>query len=172
MSNTDDGGPAFPHLNPMMRMGDDGKTIERAAPELDGMSLRDWFAGHALAGMNATLTDAANWPQEDGARQMAKYAYLQADAMIAAKRGKLGATPTPAEVELARLRSENTSLKSQLSIRWAMRREVEELLGLNDRDTYDEAKFKAALDRLRRLVSQDQSGADDRTGANKNGSPT
>ena len=47
-----------------------------------GMELRDWFAGQALAGMMAssssymmTRTDTAHW------------AYVMADAMIAARKG-------------------------------------------------------------------------------------
>lgn len=47
-----DGGPAFPHLKPMFRYDGNGIATE-VAPELNGMSLRDWFAGQALAAWKA-----------------------------------------------------------------------------------------------------------------------
>lgn len=60
MSNPKDGGPAFPHT----WRDDHG----------EGMSLRDWFAGQALAGINAnTAADAA------------ALCYAIADAMLAAR---------------------------------------------------------------------------------------
>ena len=45
-----------------------------------GMSLRDWFAGQALQGMNA-----ADRRWDGGNEDMACAAYSQADAMIAAR---------------------------------------------------------------------------------------
>ncbi len=67
MSATYDGGYAFP-------------TDPRFPVELYGMTLRDWFAGQALAGMLAAesqhLTFKGNWP--DAAEQ----AYQIADAMV------------------------------------------------------------------------------------------
>lgn len=60
-----DGGPAFPV--PGVR---------------DGMSLRDWFAGQALAGIHAAL-QASNWPKEAWHRYAATCAYMAADAMLA-----------------------------------------------------------------------------------------
>lgn len=64
--NLDDAGPAFP-------WGSDGFTA-------GGLSIRDWFAGQALAGIcaheemgNADSTAQARW------------AYSSADAMIAAR---------------------------------------------------------------------------------------
>ena len=60
----DDGGPAFPCVTTA------------------GMSLRDWFAGQALAGMLAYPAPGAPIP-----RVVAKAAYEYADAMIA-ERGK------------------------------------------------------------------------------------
>jgi hypothetical protein len=41
----EDGGPAFPH--------------QPIGEEFTGMTLRDWFAGQALAGMTSTATMAA-----------------------------------------------------------------------------------------------------------------
>jgi hypothetical protein len=46
-----DGGPAFPCDPQMMRVSEDG-SIE--AIGFRGMSLRDWFAGQSLAGINAS----------------------------------------------------------------------------------------------------------------------
>ena len=45
MTQIDDGGPAFPQSASINPESDDRK-LERA-----GMSLRDWFAGQALAGL-------------------------------------------------------------------------------------------------------------------------
>ena len=47
-----------------------------------GMTLRDWFAGQTLVGMNATLGEAVSWPSAEMAASMAISAYLQADAML------------------------------------------------------------------------------------------
>ena len=73
MTKPNDGGPAFPG-----ECGNDPKDLRR------GMSLRDWFAGQALAGMladhemNATPEVYAEW------------AHKVADAMLA-ERAKGGA---------------------------------------------------------------------------------
>ena len=50
-----------------------------------GMTLRDWFAGQALAGMmaNCDTTGLNAWP----AVYAAKYAFEVADAMFAARQG-------------------------------------------------------------------------------------
>lgn len=71
-----DGGPAFPYRHD----GGDGSNTQYR-----GMSLRDWFAGQALAGMNASLTGTDAWPTETGTKLMARAAYLQADAMLEAR---------------------------------------------------------------------------------------
>lgn len=73
MTGRNDGGPAFPLQNAQFTDAYGG------AP---GMSLRDYFAGHALAGMAAgTLMDAGTLliGNEDAA---AVYAYKLADAML------------------------------------------------------------------------------------------
>ena len=70
MSTYNDGGPAFPNI---------------AGPKSfhhDGMTLRDWFAGQALQGQCACPVTAESW----GHKVMAKQAYEQADAMIAARK--------------------------------------------------------------------------------------
>jgi hypothetical protein len=66
-----DGGPAFPNITPDMPV--DGSP---------GMTLRDYFAGQALAGCGVP-----NRPQE-----IAEWAYMVADAMLAARDG---APPEP-----------------------------------------------------------------------------
>lgn len=75
MSEIDDGGPAF------------ARPKSQFSAQV-GMSLRDWFAGQALVGMNATLTDAASSPNLGTCKLMANYAYDQADAMLAARKVK------------------------------------------------------------------------------------
>ena len=64
MSETETGGPAFPPMhNPITHHS--------------GMTLRDWFAGQALAGMNS-----ADRRWDNGKYDMATAAYAQADAML------------------------------------------------------------------------------------------
>ena len=67
MTERNDGGPAFPIPNATDM---DGYVY---APEATGMSLRDWFAGQALAGLLTKLTDE---------ELAASAAYLCADAML------------------------------------------------------------------------------------------
>ena len=64
MSTIDDGGPAFPVPSGWVSKG---------------MSLRDWFAGQALAGL---LADTNYGSRTDLVRQSFEYA----DAMIAARK--------------------------------------------------------------------------------------
>lgn len=66
MSN--DGGPAFPVGNTANMNG----TM--------GMTLRDYFAGQALGGINANVS----W-DENGWMDRAKAAYSAADAMLASR---------------------------------------------------------------------------------------
>ena len=70
---TQTGGPAFP-----FNAGEFG--IEPAS----GMTLRDWFAGQALAGYMAHLTANDHSPSSH-AYECASEAYGFADAMIAAR---------------------------------------------------------------------------------------
>lgn len=62
MSKINDGGPAFPG--------------ENEVHFFEGMSLRDWFAGQAMAGVLAN---------EGWSRDIATIAYATADAMLAAR---------------------------------------------------------------------------------------
>lgn len=70
----DDGGLAFP--------------VSNGLDTAYGMSLRDWFAGQALAGLcaNVEWQSAASWKGKDVPAAMADGAYHYADAMIAASK--------------------------------------------------------------------------------------
>jgi hypothetical protein len=73
MSNKiDDGGQAFPIAYP-----------ESHSIKVSGMSLRDWFAGQALAGMIEKFD--APLHEDDALYYLAKRAFSQADAMLAAR---------------------------------------------------------------------------------------
>lgn len=73
MSAQRDGGPAFPHDN--QELGDKHRIAQ------PGMSLRDWFAGQALAGLAARYGTPAG-AAKDG---LPKRAIAIADAMLAAR---------------------------------------------------------------------------------------
>jgi hypothetical protein len=79
-----DGGPAFPgdavNDHPM-------PCGPRPQP---GMSLRDWFAGQALAGATSTITNVDRSAKEDRAKVfllLAEVVYEIADSMLAARGG-------------------------------------------------------------------------------------
>lgn len=70
-----DGGPAFPT---------DGMTLidgTRASTKRSGMSLRDYFAGQAMAAYLASPTTSRM--ATDNVSICAEWAYAQADAMLA-----------------------------------------------------------------------------------------
>jgi len=69
-----DGGLAFPATIEEMI---DGETRQEHYP---GMTLRDWMAGQALAGIFASCPPNADWMPAD---KQAIMAYKYADAMIA-----------------------------------------------------------------------------------------
>ena len=73
MSQTNDGGPAFPHLDLYAGAGNSQPT----PTQYNGMSLRDYFAGQALAGY------LANAKAESRVAVVAEWAYDYADAMLA-----------------------------------------------------------------------------------------
>jgi hypothetical protein len=74
MTARDDGGPAFP------RSDYDNSDA--------GMSLRDWFAGQALAGiLGGGFADTIPHDDLNGGRDAAAFAYQYADAMIAERKG-------------------------------------------------------------------------------------
>ena len=72
---TNDGGPAFPHF----KTNKQGKT--ELCPQ-GGMTLRDYFAGQALAGMFADYFRSLNHEPY----VVAHDAYVFADAMLAARK--------------------------------------------------------------------------------------
>lgn len=84
----DNGGPAFP------RPASEDKFNEENYPPQCGMSLRDWFAGQALAGSSASPDQ---WilasRQENPFEGMARICYRIADAMLA-EREKQRTRPT------------------------------------------------------------------------------
>lgn len=78
----EDGGPVFP--SPIATDGD-GNVMQ---PQYWGMSLRDWFAGQALAGMHAYGVDnIVSRNTLDWDADIAKRAYDAADAMLRARQG-------------------------------------------------------------------------------------
>jgi hypothetical protein len=72
MNTPQDGGPAFPHVNP----GYDGNWDKER--QIGGMSLRDWFAGQALAGAELNMPPPLT----------AADCYALADAMLEARKAK------------------------------------------------------------------------------------
>jgi hypothetical protein len=81
MSKDNDGGPAFPVAD---FKGLDGFSYPTGAP---GMTLRDYFAAQALAGMNASLISSSEFPIDPLVLvTMAESAYAQADAMLEAQK--------------------------------------------------------------------------------------
>ncbi|WP_449043766.1 hypothetical protein [Paracoccus versutus] len=80
-----DGGPAFPQLELVAGERDGhGDAIEAFTVATGGMTLRDWFAGQALAGYFA----CSHTPHMNAVgREEAEYMYRMADAMLAARKG-------------------------------------------------------------------------------------
>ncbi len=90
-----DGGPAFPvQIDTVAHYTESSGEVGGIATVVkhSGMSLRDWFAGQALAGLLASHRQGDNWPGKPAARQgvepqhvIARGAYDIADAMLAAR---------------------------------------------------------------------------------------
>ncbi len=75
--STGNGGPAFPAKKPLTMAG---------GYDSQGMSLRDWFAGQALAGWLASYGDRPHPAMDDdGGIPVAANAYRMADAMLKAR---------------------------------------------------------------------------------------
>lgn len=72
MSGRYSGGAAFPMPVVIDAYGDAVNQPQ------SGMTLRDWFAGQALASFNHT-----GWPDSADAPEMARRAFVIADAMLA-----------------------------------------------------------------------------------------
>lgn len=86
MSDTKDGGPAFPfgvRVDRYDTYSGNREAISSIEEHAPGMSLRDWFAGQALIALaSQTDFDTYSW------RETAQQAYRQADAMLAARDAK------------------------------------------------------------------------------------
>jgi len=81
-----DGGPAFPTTAPHVLPGGNGVTF---AADAKGMTLRDWMAGQAIAGLTTLLP--VDSKLDDHMRRidtLARNAYRIADAMLKAREGK------------------------------------------------------------------------------------
>jgi hypothetical protein len=92
MKTINDGGPAFPR--PESR-GTSGATTLHGQ---NGMTLRDYFAGQALAGMTSRSVEVYKKLEGSGismseienelTQRLSCAAYIYADAMLAAREGK------------------------------------------------------------------------------------
>ena len=82
-----DGGPAFPRTGNDYQAGDNHKYH----PGHEGMSLRDWFAGQALAGvvgeenMHCSFLQYAKEENLDVDDVTARFCYGMANAMLKAR---------------------------------------------------------------------------------------
>ena len=76
-----DGGPAFPSPSFAVPRSLDAEHVVKLR-DMQGMTLRDYFAAKAMQGIWA---DSAIVTEFGGAKQIAKAAYEQADAMLAAR---------------------------------------------------------------------------------------
>ncbi len=79
MSAQNDGGPAFPSGK------SENPGFENSHPLHEGMTLLDWFAGQALAGICAS-GPGTQWTNE----RLAADAYGLAEAMIAERQRRAG----------------------------------------------------------------------------------
>lgn len=83
MSERDDGGPAFPKLHAMRPPEGNGSAHYYAHYSFDGMSLRDWFAGQALASILSSYQSTGVPMPRDTTDEIAADSYSIADAMLA-----------------------------------------------------------------------------------------
>lgn len=79
----DDGGPAFPATPELLTVREDGSAEPLSFP---GMSLRDWFAGQALAGVAQAAHAGGGYGFLEHKDLVAQYAYAMADAMLEARK--------------------------------------------------------------------------------------
>lgn len=79
MTKPYDGGSAFPFA---------ATAQTNVSMQTNGMSLRDWFAGQALAGiLSGHFADTIPHDDVGGGRDAAFYAYQYADAMLDVRKG-------------------------------------------------------------------------------------
>jgi hypothetical protein len=77
-----DGGPAFPRV---------GEGFGNPRYDAPGMTLRDWFAGQAMAAaLGAFLSDPKGQPDARNKDIIAASSYAIADAMLAAREADHG----------------------------------------------------------------------------------
>jgi hypothetical protein len=90
MSKVNDGGPAFPKpLDPFPNVQDIANASKVPS---SGMSLRDWFAGQALAGWLGSYGDTREHPATipGGADRIAELSYQMADALLQSREATHG----------------------------------------------------------------------------------
>lgn len=78
----DDGGSAFPEIFTDHKWSDKHSDYMQDTYSAGGMTLRDWFAGQALAG----YMSLAAHPGAPDDTTLARYCYTAADAMIQARK--------------------------------------------------------------------------------------
>jgi len=87
MSESNNGGPAFPSEPTRYILGGSGGAGELKPAGYPGMTLRDWFAGQAMQGLLAEPQPDDGEPElglgREYATNAAKAAYRLADAMLA-----------------------------------------------------------------------------------------
>lgn len=81
----DTGGSAFPQSFATDKNGGMYTASDKYGAEAGGMTLRDYFAGQALAGIAACLPPNSNYWTGDPPTEIVKQAYKLADAMLAQK---------------------------------------------------------------------------------------
>ena len=83
MSTPNDGGPAFPPRVYFKQSDGEAQTAGAFIEGGDGMSLRQHFAGLAMAALLGREDTLANGAEARMFRELARLSYAQADAMIA-----------------------------------------------------------------------------------------
>ena len=97
--SANDGGPAFPCSNEQLTHGN-----PQAGDASPGMSLRDWFASHVAAAfitkgaLKQIATEYPTWSDTERAAELARGAYIHADAMLKAREVSIPSGSTPGAV--------------------------------------------------------------------------